>query len=91
MNNIRTPKDDDKLVYFTQRFVYVRGDNRKSNWGETEHKIKVWVFKDEPDKANVDYSCPYCGKNGLIQLPWVKPLIFNCDSCGKKIKVPKLK
>jgi transcription elongation factor Elf1 len=85
------PKEDDNLVYFTQRFVYARGDNRKDNWGETEHKVKVWVFNDEPKTANVEYSCPYCGHNDAKQIKQEKPLIVICDKCGKKIKVPKLK
>ena len=91
MNKIRQPTKNDKLNYFTQRSIYVRGDKRKKNWGSTEHKVKVWVFKDEPTIANVEYLCPYCNHKGAKQMPWEKPLIFNCDKCGKKIKVPKLK
>ena len=85
------PSDDDEFAYFTQRSIYVRGDARKKNWGTTNHKVKVWVFKDEPEIANLEYKCPYCDHQGLMQVPWVKPLKFECQACGKKISVPKLK
>ncbi len=88
---IRMPTEKDEFLYFTQRSVYARGDPRKENWGTTEHKVKVWVFKDEPTIANVEYSCPYCGYKGLKQQKWERPFVVTCDNCGKKIRVPKLK
>ena len=91
MSKLRYPNENDKLQYFTQQSIYKRGDPKKKNWGSTDHKIKVWVFKEEPTVANVEYTCPYCEYKGSIQLEWVKPLIFNCENCGKKLKVPKLK
>ena len=93
MTKVRYPDENDKLNYFTQRSLYIRGDKRKKNWGSTDHKIKVWVFKEEPDVANVEYQCPNCDHKGAKQMEWVRPLIFLCDNkdCGKKIKVPKLK
>lgn len=90
-SKVRMPKDNDDFLYFTQRSVYARGDTRKKNWGETEHKVKLWVFKDEPKTANLDYSCPYCGGKGIKQSEWSQPFEFVCDKCKKIIKVPKLK
>ncbi len=90
MGKVREPKDNDDFLYFTQRSVYAKGDDRKDNWGETEHRVKVWVFKDEPTKANVEYSCPYCGNKDSMQIDYVEPVEFPCGKCGKIIKVPKL-
>ncbi len=89
--SIRQPTENDELAYFTQRSIYKRGDKRKQTWGSTEHYCKVWVFKDEPEIANVEYYCPYCEHKGLKQVKWVKPFSFTCDNCGKTIRVPKLK
>ena len=89
-NKIRNPKDDEVFAYFTKRSVYARGDSRKDNWGSTEHFVKVWVFSDEPNIANVEYSCPNCGHSEGRQFPYDEPFEFACDSCSKTIKVPKL-
>ncbi len=91
MSQLRYPDENDELLYFTQRSVYKRGDPKKKNWGTTDHKVKVWVFKEEPETANVEYSCPYCDYKGTKQVKWVRPFSFECDNCGKKIRVPKLK
>ena len=91
MAKVREPGDNDDFLYFTQRSIYARGDKRSKNWGATEHKAKVWVFKDEPEIANVDYSCPYCKNKGSKQSPWKRPFSFTCDECERTIKVAKLK
>lgn len=91
MEKVREPEDNDKFLYFTQRSIYARGDYRKKTWGSTEHKVKVWVFKDEPEIANVEYSCPYCEKKGAKQTAWARPLSFTCDKCERTIKIAKLK
>lgn len=91
MSKVREPKEKDEFLYFTQRSVYARGDKRRKTWGKTKHKAKVWVFKDEPEKANVKYFCPYCDNKDNKQVKWKKPFKFKCDKCGKTIRVPKLK
>lgn len=89
-NKVRMPEENDALEYFTQRSIYKRGDPRKKNWGTTKHKVKVWVFKDEPNTANVTYVCPYCDNEGRKQEPYKEPFKFKCDECDKTIRVPKL-
>ena len=90
MGKVREPTENDSIIYFTQRSVYAKGDTRKDNWGETEHKAKVWIFKDAPTRTNYDYSCPYCGHKDSGQAENIEPFEFACDKCGKIIKVPKL-
>ena len=89
MSKVRMPKDEDVFEYFTQRSLYKWGDKRKKNWGSTPHKAKVWVFKDEPEIANVEYSCPNCEFKGSKQTPYEVDYSFECDGCKKILKVPK--
>lgn len=91
MGKIRLPEENDEFLYFTQRSIYRRGDERKKTYGTTKHKARVWVFKDEPETANIEYTCPYCDHKGSGQDKWVKPFKFSCEKCGKKIRIPKLK
>jgi|GEM_PF-2142200 len=90
MGKAKYPGDDDVISYMTQRSLYKHGDPRKKNWGKTEHFCKVWVFKDEPKTANVVYKCPNCDHDGEKQTPYEEPFAFECDGCGKTLKVPKL-
>lgn len=49
--------------------------------------------------ANVEYTCPFCGKKGEFSGNFKKPekksatvmLKFECEHCGKKIKIVRLK
>ncbi len=88
---IRYPTEKDELIYYTQRSVYRVGDPKREKWEPTKHYVKVWVFKDEPKVANVEYCCPYCDYKGLKQQEWKKPFVVICENCGKKIRVPELR
>lgn len=46
--------------------------------------------------ANIEYVCPHCSHSGEKQIPFkrkkvkgVDALVFECDSCGKKILITK--
>ncbi len=46
--------------------------------------------------ANIEYVCPHCSKSGEAQVPFkrkkvkgVESIVFECDSCGKKILITK--
>ena len=90
MGQIKEPSEEDPISYMTQRSLYKHGDPRKKNWGSTPHKCTVWVLKSDPNTANVIYKCPNCDHEDQKQTPYSEPFAFECDGCGKTIKVPKL-
>ena len=53
-------------------------------------KVRVVVFKDEPNIAYVKYKCPKCGYESELKKEWKRPFYFNCEKCNHKISVPRL-
>ena len=53
-------------------------------------KIRVLAIKGE-ENATAEYICPFCGHSGVAEELWKRPFSIKCGSCGKTIKVPKLK
>jgi DNA-directed RNA polymerase subunit RPC12/RpoP len=68
----------DECDFFTRR---VPGDGSKA---------VVWVPKGT-QIVNVLYVCAQCKKAGEVTQEYVKPIVFNCQHCGVKIKIAALK
>jgi len=56
-----------------------------------DYSILKKEFKEVEAVANVEYTCPHCGKQGELQAPFKrtkkKVFKFNCGFCGKQIVV----
>ncbi len=52
-------------------------------------KIRVLVLKD--GIARTEYLCPDCSHHGYEEKEWKRPFSVKCSSCGKTIRVPRLK
>lgn len=72
-----------EVKYITTRVL----ENSK---GEKKGKIRVIVYKDEPNIACVRYLCPECNHQEETTLPWKKPLIVKCSNCEYKMKIVNL-
>ena len=77
-NNI-TPKT---CTYHTQRSV-------KNSKNQPTGKIRVLAMPD--GIARVEYTCPECRHEAYTEVPWKRPFYVNCEKCGHKISVQKLK
>lgn len=63
--------------------------------GECGHSVPKQEYEDTLT-ANIQYTCPHCGKQGETQVPYkrktyqgVKAIVFECNDCGKKIPITK--
>ena len=88
---LRKPGQNDKLAYFTRRALGDKG------------KVTVWRFENE-DLANIEYTCPHCGKSGEKQQPFAREkkrieingkkktkdvFTFTCDFCNQNIDLER--
>lgn len=71
--------------YFTNRKLVYKKTKEESG------KARVAVEKGSTT-AKIEYTCPACANAGYLEQAFEKiPLYFNCEKCGYKVKVDKLK
>ena len=71
------PKSIDECDYFTKRTI-------------ENGYVYIWVLKGEKI-MNIKYKCPVCGYEGEIRKEFKRPIRFQCQKCGHKFLIPKLK
>lgn len=57
---------------------------------ENDGEVRVLVWE-EDDPARTEYVCPDCGHHGYHEQEWKRPFWVECEECGNKFNVPKLK
>ncbi len=87
MSMIKKPSPSDVLRYFTKRELVDKN-------GKQPGFVTIWVFPNE-DVANIELTCPFCGKISEFQQEWVRnksgTLKTVCPACKKKVNVPRMK
>lgn len=58
--------------------------------GKYTGKVRILVIKGET-KARVEYICPHCLNSSYMETEWFKPFTFDCQKCGKTVKILKLR
>lgn len=58
--------------------------------GKYTGKVRILVIKGET-KARVEYICPHCLNSSYMEKEWFKPFAFDCEKCGKTVKILKLR
>lgn len=86
------PKCDGKLsIPYDEETGRYKSMARDVTCNKCIYSIPKKDFKEVEAVANIAYTCPYCGKEGELQLPFVnkkkKIFKFKCSHCGKEIKV----
>jgi len=62
----------------------------KNSRKETTGKIRVLVPKSDAI-ARVEYVCPECGHYAFTEKEWKRPFSVNCEKCGFRITIPKMR
>ncbi len=81
---LREPEDISEVKFFTRQVLTKRGSK------EPTGSVFLWCYKNSNEMQG-KYTCPYCGHKGEVRGEFKVPFKFECEKCGKKIRVDKLR